>query len=115
MSQSEMSAWGKWQQTRNTLATSLALNIAARNQTPGNGQLQENVEQLLKDLKVHALNGLSTVDLTIADQNLVRDITTASAAAKKEADRLKKITANINDFTKLVGDLTNLVGKFTLL
>ena len=119
MSANSLSSWGKWQQTRNALATSLALNIAARNAasvgSPEETQLQANVAQSIKDLKAHALNGLKAVDLAIADQNLVSNISLVSEAAKKEADRIKKVVAKVNELTSLVGKLTNLVSNFELL
>ncbi|MDA8747398.1 hypothetical protein N9M66_04230 [Litoreibacter sp.] len=119
MSAKRLSSWGKWQQTRNTLSTSLALNVAARNgSAPGSaeeGQLNRNINKTLEDMQEHALNGLRMVDLAITDQNLVSTIKIASEAAKREADRLKNATASVNKLTGFVTQLTQLVGLFTRL
>jgi len=113
MAERNLSTWGKWQQTRNTLSTSLALNVKTRNESaPGSAEkvpLNENIQKTLDDMQTHALNGLRQVDLTIADQNLVDKITKSSEEAKKEADRIKEATASVAKLTKLVENLTKLV------
>lgn len=117
MAARRLSAWGKWQQTRNTLSTSLGLNIDARNESVSGSaderQLNRNIDQILADMQVHALNGLRMVDLEIANAGLVDAISKASEAAKKEADRLKEATSSVDKLTALVGQVTALVGLFS--
>ena len=112
------STWGKWQQTRNSLASSLATNINSRNATtPGStswNHYDRNITQTHNDMETHAMNGLRMVDLA-AKPALVGQIKAGSEAAAKEAARLKEATDKLNEVTKLVTDLTALVAKFSAL
>jgi hypothetical protein len=116
MSNTQLSSWGKWQQTRNTLSQTLALNSAKRLETaPGSSEeaeLDKNIQQNLTDMQAHALNGLRSVNMAIAEKKLVEKIALESEEAKKEADRIKTASATVKDLTDLTGKLTKVVKLF---
>jgi hypothetical protein len=116
MSNTQLSSWGKWQQTRNTLSQTLALNSAKRLETPpGSAEeasLDKNIQQNLTDMQAHALNGLRYVDMAIAEKQLVARISLESEEAKKEADRIKDASATVERLTDLTGKLTKVVKLF---
>lgn len=116
MAKKPLGNWGTWQQTRNTLVTSLGMNMDALNDSAlGSAertQLGKNIERTLADMQEHALNGLRMLDQEAADANLAALITAQSKEAKREADRIKNATKDVQKLTKLVGKLTELVGLF---
>jgi hypothetical protein len=116
MSTTQLSSWGKWQQTRNTLSQTLALNSAKRLASapgsPEEASLDKNIQQNLSDMQAHALNGLRDVDMSIAEKDLVARISQQSEEAKKEADRIKDASATVEKLTDLTGKLAKLVKLF---
>lgn len=113
MTTQSKSVWGTWQQTRNTLVQTLSLNIELRNaKTPGTPEeqaLNQNIDQNIKDMQAHALNGLRQIDEAVLNSNLAAQLTKASKAAKTEANRIRKATKRVGDLTSLTGKLTSLV------
>ena len=113
MTTQPVSAWGTWQQTRNTLVQTLSLNIELRNAktpgTPDEQALSQNIDQNIKDMQAHALNGLRQIDQAVLESNPAAQLARASKAAKTEADRIRKATKRVGDLTALTGKLTGVV------
>jgi hypothetical protein len=110
-----------WVQTRNTLIQNLSstlelLETASFSTDPGSDFVRGNAEadRIQDQLRQLALAGLKQVDDAIASGTLVKDITTLSKEAKKEADRItnatKTITAIARGIDLAAGVVTKIAG-----
>lgn len=109
---------GSWQQTRNVLVQTLAMNTDAKVTTAFSKdkdsdfqKLQQNIDTTLEKLSEHALNGLRIVDDAIATGSVLNNLKRASQAAKDEADKIKKATKSIAKLTGLVNLVSSVVTK----
>lgn len=107
---------GSWQQTRNVLVQTLAMNTDAKATTAFSKdkdsdfqKLQQNIDTTLEKISEHALNGLRIVNEAIATSDVLDNLKRASQAAKDEADKINKATKSIAKLTGLVNLVSSVV------